>query len=137
MRERLVGWHLPEGTCSDAILIASELTTNALVHTLSRRLLCGVGLVTDECLRLEVHDQGDPYVSPAACEPDSGEESGRGLLLVHHMASAWGCARSTITGGNAVWATMSLPSGVHARALPPRAHGTAHAAPGRTGFERG
>jgi anti-sigma regulatory factor (Ser/Thr protein kinase) len=39
-RAQLDGWSAPEETCEAAILIVSELVTNALVHTGSRHIVC-------------------------------------------------------------------------------------------------
>jgi len=108
MSARLSAWRLPGDLCADAVLLVSELATNALRHTLSARILCGIGFVTDSCLRLEVHDHD--YTGrglPRRCDPDSDDESGRGLLLVEEIADTWGVDRSRLTGGNAVWANLS------------------------------
>lgn len=107
MTGQLTAWRIPDGVCADAVLLISELATNAVRHTPSTRILCGIGLVTDRCLRLEVHDHD--YVGgrlqPRGPGPD--DECGRGLLLVAELADAWGADRSTLTGGKAVWATLT------------------------------
>lgn len=100
-------WRLPGELCSDAVLLVSELATNAVRHTVGTRFLCGAGLVEDGCLRLEVHDHDRSGRVLPRREPGPDDEGGRGLLLVEQLAQAWGVDRSSLTGGNAVWATLT------------------------------
>ncbi|MPY58469.1 ATP-binding protein [Streptomyces spongiae] len=109
MSARLTAWRLPGELCADVELLVSELATNAVRHTGSARFLCGIGLIPDGCLRLEVHDQDGTGRGLPRCEPGPDDESGRGLLLVREIADAWGVDRSLLTGGNAVWATLAAP----------------------------
>ncbi|MEU1100413.1 ATP-binding protein [Streptomyces tibetensis] len=106
MRARLAAWQVPDEVCANAVLLVSELVTNAVLHTLSERILCGVQLMTNARFRLEVHD-GDLTGRgiPDRC-PGPDDEGGRGLLLVREIADSWGITRSTLTGGNAVWASL-------------------------------
>lgn len=73
----------------DAILCLSELMTNAVIHSRSSercgRLTVRVQLHGEQ-LRVEVHDQGGPWVMPA----HEDEASGRGLLIIDKLARAWG-----------------------------------------------
>ncbi|MER5217708.1 ATP-binding protein [Streptomyces sp. NPDC002838] len=108
MSARLTTWRLPGEVCADAVLLVSELVTNAVRHTLSARVLCGIGLVTEGYLRLEVHDHGRPGRGLPRREPCLDDEGGRGLLLVEGLADAWGVDRSRLTGGNAVWANLTV-----------------------------
>ncbi|MDQ0956794.1 anti-sigma regulatory factor (Ser/Thr protein kinase) [Streptomyces sp. B4I13] len=103
----LTAWRMPGELCADAVLLVSELATNAVRHTLGTRFLCGVGLVAEGCLRLEVHDHDRTGRGLPRCEPGPDDEGGRGLLLVEQLSQAWGVDRSTLTGGNAVWATLA------------------------------
>jgi anti-sigma regulatory factor (Ser/Thr protein kinase) len=75
----------------DAVLLTSELVTNAITHTAS-----GTGgkvVVTvyraDTRVRVEVRDDGSDQV-PAVCTYDKAEESGYGLGLVELIAHCWG-----------------------------------------------
>jgi anti-sigma regulatory factor (Ser/Thr protein kinase) len=75
----------------DAILLTSELVTNAIAHTASGK--GGKVIVTvyraDTRVRVEVKDDGSdqaPVVRPA----DKDRESGFGLGLVDLMADRWG-----------------------------------------------
>jgi len=105
--ERLATWRLPGELCADAALLLSELATNAILHTGSARILCGAGLITDGRLRLEVHDHDYTGRTLPRRAPGPDDECGRGLLLVQQIADSWGVDRSALTGGNAVWATLT------------------------------
>ncbi|MFE6031654.1 ATP-binding protein [Streptomyces niveus] len=108
VRDRVRAWNLPGDTCCDAVLLVSELTTNAVLHTSSRHVLCGLTLTRDERrLRIELHDEGDTPVSPPETPADPGQESGRGLLLVQQLSYSWGSAHSTWAGGKVVWAELT------------------------------
>ncbi len=52
------------------------------------------------CLRVEV-DDASPDLPGRTSDPGPGAESGRGLLLVEELASAWGAA--PLAGGRRVW----------------------------------
>lgn len=103
--------------CRDAIVVVSELVTNALRHArplhtdgtdgTGRRepfevilsggpggLLCAV---TDPCDR-----------TPVLLEPDYASETGRGLHVVASLSDAWGWLPLG-DGGKAVWATLGPP----------------------------
>jgi anti-sigma regulatory factor (Ser/Thr protein kinase) len=90
-----------------AVLIASELVTNAYQHGRSGdvRLIVSIAAGT---LRLTVADQ-TPYVPlPAAEAADEEAECGRGLFLVELLAETWG--HRPVGGdpesGTAVWAEL-------------------------------
>jgi anti-sigma regulatory factor (Ser/Thr protein kinase) len=101
--ETLAGWGTPRRT-EDVVLLASELVTNAILHGLppaSLRLTCGA-----EELTVEVSDAGPRQ--PALGRLDRpGDESGRGIALLDHLADRWG-VRSLERGGKAVWFTVPL-----------------------------
>jgi anti-sigma regulatory factor (Ser/Thr protein kinase) len=104
---------LPDGSLEDAVLVLSELATNALRHTDSRRFLACVGLTADGVIHVEVHDHGtaeDALTArgPVAQDPRPDDESGRGLFLVEQIADRWGVERSALTRGSAVWARLPV-----------------------------
>lgn len=75
----------------DVVLLASELATNAVLHTAS-----GAGgtfsvsvLAENGSARVEVHDLGSP-TAPAVQRSGSPGESGAGLSLVEAIADRWG-----------------------------------------------
>ena len=106
VRELCQSWQLaaPDATVVDqAVLVANELVTNAVVHA-----------HTDLWLRLEL--RGDRLLvavrdgSPRLLRqvpPDPEGESGRGLWLVEQLARAWG-VRPHRDGGKVVWCTLTL-----------------------------
>ncbi|MFE9393379.1 ATP-binding protein [Streptomyces sp. NPDC006784] len=110
------------GTADDAVLLLSELTTNAVVHTRclpEAELLCRATLVSRETsvaalLRIEVHDHAEGDDRPRLKNSEAADESGRGLCIVAALAADWGVRPSSVTGGNAVWATLRLPAGPEA-----------------------
>jgi anti-sigma regulatory factor (Ser/Thr protein kinase) len=103
---------LSGGSRADTLLVLSELGTNALRHTDTGGFLCCVGLTGDGVIHLEVHDHGTAAGAlatargPVPRRPGPDDESGRGLLLVQHLADRWGVERSALTPGSAVWARL-------------------------------
>ncbi|MGW1102270.1 ATP-binding protein [Streptomyces sp. NPDC002540] len=106
-RARLDEWRLDEDTHEAAILIVSELVTNAVVHTMSARVVCELHRL-DRRLRIAVQDQGHLPGGPRLCRT-SDDEHGRGLLLVDAMSSSWGSRDAGNGSGRIVWA--ELPHG--------------------------
>jgi anti-sigma regulatory factor (Ser/Thr protein kinase)/DNA-binding XRE family transcriptional regulator len=86
----------------DALLCLSELVTNALLHSRSSE---PGGSFTVQAqrhgnhLRVDVRDQGGPWVTPAPTDP--AEQNGRGLAIVDQVAHTWG--RSGDETGWTVW----------------------------------
>lgn len=81
----------PVPVLDEAVLLASELATNAVVHTTS-----GNGGTFDvairrsqSAVRIKVCDAGSRQV-PMPCPQDSLAEEGRGLGLVNLVADRWG-----------------------------------------------
>ncbi|MFG3020308.1 ATP-binding protein [Streptomyces sp. NPDC048254] len=103
VRARLTGWSVCADTCDTAVLVISELVTNAIVHTASSRVVCELH-DHDDTVRIAVHDEGcapdEPHPSPQ--RPD--EEHGRGLLLVEALCRAWGAQEHG--PGLLVWAEL-------------------------------
>jgi anti-sigma regulatory factor (Ser/Thr protein kinase) len=93
-----------------AVLVASELATNALVHA-SSGFSVHVFLIEGGGVRVSVADAKPG--SPAAKRAEDDELSGRGLAIVAALSSKWGSAEGT--DGKIVWAELApQPS------LPPR-----------------
>lgn len=84
--------------CLDAaVLMTSEVVTNALVHGQGEiRLAVGADAVL---VRVEVGD--DEPDRPSARSAESDAESGRGMLIVDALASDWGVR--TADPGKTVW----------------------------------
>ncbi|MGC5344098.1 ATP-binding protein [Streptomyces sp. DT171] len=104
LRTYLLGWGVSPEVADDAVLVLSELFTNAVSHarkpgghvigTRFERLVGGV--------RIEVHDASG--VSPRRQEPTTYAEFGRGLVLVDALTGgSWGVGdREGV--GKMVWA---------------------------------
>jgi len=86
-----------------ARLLVSELVTNAVQHTQSRRPGGTVTVVVIDLaggLRVEVIDEGSARSVPVVRDDLCGTD-GRGLFLVESLADEWGYQRDT--GGTTVW----------------------------------
>ena len=87
----------------NAILLTSELVTNAVMHSSSR---CDGGTVTvlvvesDGGVRIEVADAGSDLSAPVV-RGDVYASDGHGLFLVQTLADQWGYVREK--GGTTVW----------------------------------
>jgi anti-sigma regulatory factor (Ser/Thr protein kinase) len=89
----------------DAMLLASELVTNALQHSGWRpgdRFALRVELWPDH-LRIEVADPGRAATSPTAAAPENAFGS-MGLRIVEALATRWGASRQA--GELVVWAEL-------------------------------
>ncbi|MDX2936369.1 ATP-binding protein [Streptomyces ipomoeae] len=94
------------GPIDDAVLVVSELATNAVRHSLSGAaggwflLIVGLG---DDLVRIEVVDLGAER-EPRLREATDPEEGGRGLALVASIAKDWGV--KNWPDGRTVWAEL-------------------------------
>jgi anti-sigma regulatory factor (Ser/Thr protein kinase) len=94
----------------DLVLLASELSTNAVVHSRSREP--GGEFTVHAYVRpgdyawLEVQDEGGPWTTS---EPD--DERGRGLAIVAAIAGDdnWGVDGGSGPGTRVVWARLNWP----------------------------
>lgn len=86
---RSAGAELPRDLLETALLLTSELVTNAVKYGGDHIVLS----VADEpdLLRVEVHDDGARVPRLGAAENHA--VGGRGLLLVESLAHEWGIAR--------------------------------------------
>jgi anti-sigma regulatory factor (Ser/Thr protein kinase) len=92
----LAGLPCSDRVTSDAMVVVSELVTNAVVHARSDPVV--VAAFDGGRLRIEVHDQ-DP--TPPAIAPRAGETGGFGLRIVEGLCDAWGWAATE--HGKRVW----------------------------------
>lgn len=87
--EHLRDWGVSESLVGGVLLVASELVTNAFRHGGGGEVHFRLGLRHD-VLYVDVADEG-PYSGRLSARPaGTGQESGRGLLLVEHTSSRWG-----------------------------------------------
>lgn len=98
-----LGWAL-----GDAMLVASELVTNAVVHSLcTEDEFLSVRVARDGRLRIAVVDPGASGQSAEVADRPI-ELGGLGLKVVEQLAAAWGTDRGD--DGYRVWAELELPS---------------------------
>jgi anti-sigma regulatory factor (Ser/Thr protein kinase) len=92
---------VPTAVASDALVITSELVTNAVVHGHSE---VHVSLRrTPPALWVAVADE-DPTVPVLPAQPVAATQtSGRGLFIVNRLANAWGVDLHDATPGKTVW----------------------------------
>jgi anti-sigma regulatory factor (Ser/Thr protein kinase) len=108
-----------------AILLTSELVTNAVTHATAHAGRNGraarrraeaeavlLVIAADEAgLRVDVHDGSGDLPVVADCPAEADAETGRGLLLVTSLSAEWGFYRTP--GGKAVYFTLPAQPDVH------------------------
>ncbi|QNP66378.1 ATP-binding protein [Streptomyces genisteinicus] len=104
--ERLERWGVRDDVRDTALLVVSELVTNAVVHTGGSLVSCQLRR-TEGQLRITVQDQGSAPTGPRVCH-GLEEERGRGLLLVESLSTAWGTHDCEHSNGRVVWAELAL-----------------------------
>lgn len=93
----LRAWGIDGHDADVAVLLTSELVTNAIRHGAAPvRLRAGVDA---RGLRVEVDDEARGTVAPRRAAP--GDAHGRGLFLVETLADRWGCRAAG--SGKRVW----------------------------------
>jgi anti-sigma regulatory factor (Ser/Thr protein kinase) len=104
----LRNWRL-DPLISDAVLIASELVTNAISHGNQNQQPEPVELTWSYQVSRLICVITDRGAEPPVAEPaDPDAESGHGLQIVGALAAAWGWTMLG-TGEKAVWAALHLP----------------------------
>jgi serine/threonine-protein kinase RsbW len=94
----------PDHPCADvAVLLCSELVTNAVLHSDSRRpggtVTIAVADLTDS-VEVKVTDEGSVTSIPVV-KADAFAADGHGLFLVENLAEQWGYESDE--AGTAVW----------------------------------
>jgi anti-sigma regulatory factor (Ser/Thr protein kinase) len=109
-------WEVPAGAAGDALLVVSELVTNAVRHAGPLPVsaepavagpvrACALFLQRmPDHLLICVYDQDRR--PPVLQETSEDGESGRGLRLVEELSAAWGYAYPDPSVGKAVWARV-------------------------------
>jgi DNA-binding NarL/FixJ family response regulator len=99
-RSVLEEWQVSE-VLDDALLVVSEMVTNAVTHANSD---CELRLaLSPVVVRVEVIDRGGG--TPDPMPPSSTRNSGRGLHLIAALTAAWG-VEPEAEGGKTVWAEL-------------------------------
>jgi anti-sigma regulatory factor (Ser/Thr protein kinase) len=106
VRAAIRAWDVPVDE-DVAVLLASELVTNAITHqggrTVTLALTCSPGQ-----LRVDVHDMSRSLPVLASASADA--ETGRGLMLVDTLSDEWGSYRTP--AGKAVYFTLAFQPGL-------------------------
>jgi anti-sigma regulatory factor (Ser/Thr protein kinase) len=114
VEDAIRAWRVPVDA-DVAILLTSELVTNAVTHgTPAAGTFVLLTIACDTaCLRVDVHDgSGDlPVLDTGLIDESLAEaETGRGLLLVTSLSAEWGFYRTPT--GKAVYFTLQLQQDV-------------------------
>jgi anti-sigma regulatory factor (Ser/Thr protein kinase) len=111
-REHLAAWgHGPhDPPVQAAVLLVSELATNVVRHgpLREREFEVAVTALADGSCLVEVSDEG--RAEPRARTVGDDAEHGRGLLVVDHIATAWG-VWGRGRHGKTVWALVTTGAG--------------------------
>lgn len=129
VRQVLGEWRLSHLT-EDAILLTSELVTNAVVHAgTGVELTCRLDVgATPARLEIEVDDHHPARAIPPAAGLPSGEAaSGRGLALAGMLADAWGVTYTQ--RAKRVWVRMEIGDGYEPHEPAAQAPGAPSAVP--------
>ncbi|KAB8195663.1 SpoIIE family protein phosphatase [Nonomuraea phyllanthi] len=114
VRQVLGEWRL-DHLAEDAVLLTSELVTNAVVHAgTGIELTCRLDVDADPAkLEIEVDDHHPARTLPEAGPvPGSTRTSGRGLALAGMLADAWGVTYTRTA--KRVWVRLELADGYDA-----------------------
>jgi len=107
VRALAMEWGLTNPTLDDAVSVASELVTNAVVHAHTRLQLSvtmGSEHLTIRVANAFLRADDSSTDAPRADSTDHGV----GLWIVDHLAESWGTLNTR--QGKAVWATLALAS---------------------------
>ncbi|MFE2515647.1 SpoIIE family protein phosphatase [Streptomyces mirabilis] len=105
-RRTLRAWGVPDDSMDGALLVVSELVTNALVHT-DGQVRLDITLINHR-LRISVADTSPRTpVKPTSIGWEA--TGGRGILLVEAMSATWGTV--PVSGGKQVWSEIPLDPG--------------------------
>ena len=97
-----------DGAVRDAVLVISELLSNAILHAypLPGERLQVAWAVEGSSVEVAVSDGGSATV-PHPEHPSPSSVSGRGLSIVEHLCQTWGIRADEV--GLTVWAVVAAP----------------------------
>ncbi len=96
---------LAEDTVESALLLASEVVTNAVIHG-DGMVHVAVSRLNGSALRVEVSDAGGGMPLVNGQRPDA--ESGRGMAMVELLSSRWGTDLGVGPLGKTVWFELPI-----------------------------
>lgn len=107
MRTALRAFLADSPAADDAVLLASELATNAIAHSASGQpggtFTVHVHIHPGGCIHAQVEDQGSTWSGQI-----SADRSPHGLYLLHHLSATCGTRRGQ--HGWITWFTISPPA---------------------------
>jgi len=103
LRQLFESARVDRDTSDTAVLLATELVTNAVEHGRGSAYLDAA--VDDRAIRLEVTDGSTVRPQPNTTVTDL-DERGRGLMLIDALASRWGI--NSRPDGKTVWCELDL-----------------------------
>jgi anti-sigma regulatory factor (Ser/Thr protein kinase) len=104
LRQLFASARIDRETSETAVLLATELVTNAVEHGRGAAYL-DAAVVEDRTIRLEVTDASTVEPRPNT-EVSDLDERGRGLILIDALASRWGVEPKP--DGKTVWCELDL-----------------------------
>ncbi|MEV6051888.1 ATP-binding protein [Streptomyces sp. NPDC052107] len=120
-RDTMRHWGVPESVVDDAVLVVSELATNAVRHSKKpedpppwagqstiRRFVLVLWCYPDH---VQVYVQDEDRTPPVMRDSTALDSNGRGLHLVDSLSSKWGYTFPTPdpSSGKVVWAQIEFP----------------------------
>jgi anti-sigma regulatory factor (Ser/Thr protein kinase) len=102
VRAAICAWEVPVDL-DVAVLLTSELVTNAIRHEAGRTISLGISCAGSR-LRVDVYDTS-PFL-PVLVDAAADAEAGRGLMLVATLSAEWGFYRTP--AGKAVYFTLAF-----------------------------
>ena len=106
VRAAICTWDVPVDP-DVAVLLTSELVTNAIMHEASGTVTLAISCSSDQ-LRVEVHDTSCSM--PVLVDAPADAETGRGLMLVGALSDGWGSYRTPV--GKAVYFMLAFQPGL-------------------------
>ncbi|MGP3925335.1 ATP-binding protein [Streptomyces sp. 8N616] len=106
VRTVLAGWNLSQDVADDALLVISELLTNAVVHALppTALRLSWTWIDGRSALRIEVTDAGPAHPAGQPADELDPDEHGRGIGIVTALSAR--CGVHIHPGGITRWADL-------------------------------
>jgi anti-sigma regulatory factor (Ser/Thr protein kinase) len=102
VRAAIAAWKTPVDE-DIAVLLTSELVTNAVKHTAGETVTLGIRCARDQ-LRVDVYDTSPS--PPVLTNAPADAEAGRGLVLVAELSAQWGSYRTF--AGKVVYFTLAF-----------------------------